>query len=155
MLHSICQPIWKTQQWSQDWKRPVFILILKKGNAKECWNYHTIALISHTSKVMLKFSKPGFISMWTVNFQIFKLDLEKAEEPGKKLPTSVGSLKKWESSKKTSTSAFLTMLKILTVWITVNCGKFFKKLDYRTAWLASWEICMQVRKEQLELDMEQ
>ena len=54
VLHSVCQQIWKTQQWPQDWKRSVFILIPKKGNAKECSNYHTIALISHTSKVMLK-----------------------------------------------------------------------------------------------------
>ena len=54
VLHSICQQIWKTQQWPQDWKRSVFILIHKKGNAKECSNYHTIALISHASKVMLK-----------------------------------------------------------------------------------------------------
>ena len=60
MLHSICQQIWKTQQWPQDWKRSVFLLIPKKGNAKECSNYCTIALTSHTSKVMLKFSKPGF-----------------------------------------------------------------------------------------------
>ena len=63
VLHSICQQIWKTQQWPQDWKRSVFILIPKKGNAKECSNYHTIALISHASKVMLKFSKLGFNSM--------------------------------------------------------------------------------------------
>ena len=54
VLHSICQQIWKTQQWPQDWKRSVFIPIPKKGNAKECSNYHTIALISHASKVMLK-----------------------------------------------------------------------------------------------------
>ena len=54
VLHSICQHIWKTQQWPQDWKRSLFILIPKKGNAKECSNYHTIALISHTSKVMFK-----------------------------------------------------------------------------------------------------
>ena len=60
VLHSICKQIWKTQQWPQDWKRSVFIPIPKKGNAKECPNYHTIALISHASKVMLKFSKPGF-----------------------------------------------------------------------------------------------
>jgi len=63
VLHSICQHIWKTQQWPQDWKRSVFIPIPKKGNAKECSNYLTIALISHTSKVMLKFSTPGFNSM--------------------------------------------------------------------------------------------
>ena len=54
VLHSVCQQIWKTQQWPQDWKRSVFIPIPKKGNAKECTNYRTIALISHTSKVMLK-----------------------------------------------------------------------------------------------------
>ena len=60
VLHSICQQIWKTQQWPQDWKRSVFIPILKKGNAKECLNYHTIALISHTSKVMLKILQARF-----------------------------------------------------------------------------------------------
>ena len=62
VLHSICQQIWKTQQWLQDWKKSVFIPIPKKGNAKKCSNYHTIALISHTSKVCSKFSKPGFNS---------------------------------------------------------------------------------------------
>ena len=74
-LHSICQQIWKTQQWSQDWKRSVFIPIPKKGNAKECSNYRTIALISHASKVMLKISKPVFSNTWTVNLQMFKLVL--------------------------------------------------------------------------------
>ena len=58
--HSICQQIWKTQQWPQDWKKSVFIPIPKKGNAKDCSNYHTVALTSNTSKVMLKFYKPGF-----------------------------------------------------------------------------------------------
>ena len=81
MLHSICQPIRKTQQWPQDWKRSVFIPIPKKDNVKECSNYCTIALISHASKVKLKILKPGFNSMWTENFQMFKLDLGKAEEP--------------------------------------------------------------------------
>ena len=131
------------------------IPIPKKGSAKECSNYCTNALISHTSKVMLKFSKPGFNSMWTMNVQIFKLDLEKAEEPEIKLPTSVGSSKKQESSRKTSTSALLTMPKPWTVWITINCGKFWKRWEYQTTWPASWKICMQVRKQQLELDMEQ
>ena len=79
VLHSICQQIWKTQQWPQDWKRSVFVPIPNKGNAKECSNYLTIALISHTSKKCSKFSMPGFNTMWTVNFQILKLDLEKAE----------------------------------------------------------------------------
>ena len=93
--------------------------------------------------------------MWTVNFQMFKLVLEKAEEPDIKLPTSAGSSKKQESSRKTSTSALLTMPKPLAVWVTINCGKFFKRWDYQTTWPASWEICMQVKKQQLELDMEQ
>ena len=93
--------------------------------------------------------------MWTVNFQMFKLDLEKAEEPEIKLPKSVVSQKKQESSRKTSISALLTMPKSLTVWITTNCGKFFKRLEYQTTLPASWEICMQLKKQQLELDMEQ
>ena len=90
-----------------------------------------------------------------MNFQIFKLVLEKAEEPEIKLPTSIRSLKKQESSKKTSTSALLIMPKPLTVYITTNCGKFFKRWEYQNTWPASWEICMQVKKQQLELDMEQ
>ena len=117
VLHSICQQIWKTQQGPQDWKRSVFIPIPKKGNDKECSNYCTIALISHASKVMLKIVQ-------TVNSLMFKLVLEKAEEPEIKLPTSSGSWKKQESSRKTSISALLTMPKPLTVWITIRCGKF-------------------------------
>jgi len=86
---------------------------------------------------------------------MFKLDLEKAEEPEIKLPTSIGSYKKQENSRKTSTSALLTRPKPLTVWITINCGKFFKNWEYQTTWPASWETCMQVKKQQLELDMEE
>ena len=81
VLPSIRQQIWKTQQWTQDWKRSFFIPIPKKGNAKECPNYCTIAFISHTSKVMLKILQPGFNNIWTVKFQMFKLVLEKTEEP--------------------------------------------------------------------------
>ena len=77
MMHSICQQIWKTQQWPQDWKRSVFIPIPKKGNAKECSNYHTVALISHASKVMLKILQ-DWLQQY-VNFQMFKLVLGKAE----------------------------------------------------------------------------
>ena len=115
VLHSIYQQIWKTQQWPQDWKSSVFIPIPKKGNAKECSNYHTIVLISHASKVILKFLQARLQQYITVNFQMFKLDLEKAEEQDIKLPISAGSLKKHESSRKTSTSALLTMPKPLTV----------------------------------------
>ena len=86
---------------------------------------------------------------------MYKLDLEKAEEPEIKLPTFVGSQKKQENSRKTSTSASLTTLKPLTVWITTNCGKFFKRWEYQIILPASWEIYMKVKKQQLELDMEQ
>ena len=153
MLHSICQQIWKTQQWPQDWKSSVFIPSPKKGNAKECSNYRKIALISHTSKCS-KFPKSGFNSMWIMNFQMFKLYLEELDEPKIKLPTSIGSSKK-QSSRKRSNSALLTVPKPLTVWITINCGKFWKRWEYQTIWPASWEISMQIRKQQLELDMEQ
>ena len=93
--------------------------------------------------------------MWTENFQMFKLDLEKAEGPEVKLPTSIGSLEKQESSRKTSTSASLTMLNSLTVWIRTNCGKFLKRWKYQTTLPGSWEICVQVKKQQLEPNMEQ
>ena len=93
--------------------------------------------------------------MWTVNFQMFKLDLGKAEELEIKLPTSVGSSKKQKNSPQTSTSALLTTPKPLTVWITTHCGKFLKRWKYKTTWPASWEICMQVKKQQLEPHMEQ
>ena len=91
MFHSICQRIWKTQQWPQGWQRSVFIPISKKGNAKECSNYHTIILISHASTVTFKILQARLQQYMTMNFQMFKLDLENAEEPEIKLPTSVGS----------------------------------------------------------------
>ena len=151
VLCSIVQQMWKIWQWPQDWKMSVFIPIPKKGNAKECSNYCTIELISHASKPMLKILQARLQQY----FQMFKLVLEKTEEPEIKLPTSAGSLKKQESSRKTSISAFLTMPKPLIVWITRNCGKFWKRWEYQTTWPASWEICMQIRKQQLELDIEQ
>ena len=89
--HSICQQIWRSQQWPQDWKRSVVIPIPKKGNAKECSNYRTIALISHAGKVMLKILQARLQQHVNRELPDFKLDLEKAEEPEIKLPTSVGS----------------------------------------------------------------
>jgi len=114
VLHSICQQIWKTRQWPQDWKRAVFIPIPKKGNAKECSNYHTIAFISHASKVMLKILQARLQQY--VNCELPHVQAGSgAEEPEIKLPTSTGSSKKQESSRKTSISALLTMPKPLTV----------------------------------------
>ena len=91
----------------------------KERQCKKCLNYHTIALISHANKVMLKILQVRLQNTWTVNFHMFKLVLEKAEEPEIKLPTSAGSLKKQESPRKTSTS-LLTMPQPLTVWLTTN-----------------------------------
>ena len=94
------------------------------------------------ARLYSKFFKLGFNSMWTKNFQMYKLDLEKVEEPEIKLPTSTGSAKKQENSRKTSISALLTMPKPLTVWITINCGKFWKRWEYPITWRASWETYM-------------
>ena len=104
---------------------------------------------------MLKILQARLQQYLNSELQMFKLDLEKAEEPEIKFPTSIESSEKQESSKKTSISALLTMPKPLTVWITINCGKFWKRWEYQTIWPASWEIYMQIRKQQLELDMEQ
>ena len=120
-------------------------------NAQSTTQLHS----SHTTKVMLKILQARLQQYVNCEFQMFKLVLEKAKEPGIKLPTSAGSSKKQESSRKTSISALLTMPKPLTVWITINCGKCWKRWEYQTTWPASWETYMQVRKQKLELDMEQ
>ena len=128
-LHSICQQIWKTQQWPQDWKRSVFIPIPKKGNAKECSNYHTVALISHASKVMLKILQVSLQQY--VNCELPDVQAGFRKGRGTRDSTSIGSSKKQESSRKTSTFAFMTMPKPLIVWITANCRKFLKRWEYQ------------------------
>ena len=125
----------------------------EKGNARECSNYRTIALISHASKVMLKILQARLQQYVNHELSDVQAGFKKAEGPEIKLPTSTGSWKKQERSRKTS--ALLTMPKLLTVWITINCGKFWKRWEYQTTWPPSWETCTQVRKQQLELDMEQ
>ena len=112
-----------------------------------------IAIISYASKVMLKILQARLQQYVNREFPDVQAGLEKADEPEIKLPTSVGSSKKRESSRKTSTSALLTMPK--TVWITPNCRKFLKRWIHQTTSPASWEIRMQVRKQQSELDVEQ
>ena len=155
MLHSKCQQIWKTQHWPQDWKRSVLIPIPKKGKAKECLNYHTISFISHASIVMLKILQARLQQYVNHELPDVQAGFKRAEKPEIKLPASTGSWKKEESSRKTSISALLTMPKPLTVWITINCGKFWKSWEYQSTWPAFWETYMQVRKQQLGLDMEQ
>ena len=124
MLHSVCQQIWKTQQWSQDWKRSVFIPIPKTGIAKECSNYCTTALISHASKVLIKILQARLHQYVNRELPAVQTGFKKAEGPEIKLPISAGSWKKEESSRKISISALFTMPKPLTVWITINCRKF-------------------------------
>ena len=111
---------WKIQQWSQDWKRSVFIPIPKKGNAKECSKYHEIALISHASKVLLKILQARLQQYVNHILPYVQAGFRKGRGTRDQIATR---WKKQESSKKTSTSALLTMPKPLTVWITRNCGK--------------------------------
>ena len=132
-----------------------FIPIPKKGSAKECSDYRATALISHTSKVILKILKARLQQYMNHELPDVKPGFRKDRGTRDQLPTSIGLSKKQEFSRKTSISALLTMPKPSTVWITTNCGKFWKRWEYQTTWPASWEICMQVRKQLLELDMEQ
>ena len=128
VLHSICQQIWKTQQWPQEWKRSVFIPIPKKGNAKECSNYHRIALSSHASKVMLKILQARLQQYMNCELPEVQAGFRKGRRTRDQISKIHWTIEKQESSRQTSTSALLTMPKPLTVWITTNCGKFFKKM---------------------------
>ena len=124
MLYSICQKIWKTQQWPQDWKRSVFIPIPKKDNAKECSNYRAIALISHTSKVMFKILQARFQQY--VNHEL--PDVQSGFRKDRGTRDQIANIswiieKARDFQKKTSNSALFTMPKPLTVWITINYGK--------------------------------
>ena len=133
MLHSICQPIWKTQQWPQDWKRSVFIPIPKKGNAKECSNYRTTALISHASKVMLKILQARLQQYVNRELPNVQASFRKGRGTRDQIDNICWIIEKArEFQKKTSISALLTMPKPLTLWITINCGKFFKRWEYQT-----------------------
>ena len=124
VLHSICQQIWKSQQWPQDWKRSVFILIPKKGNAKQCSNYRTIALISHTSKVMLKIFQARLQQYANHKLSDVQAGFRKGRGTRDQIANILQIIEKAREFQKTSTFVLLTMPKPLTVWITINCGKF-------------------------------
>ena len=131
-MHSISQQIWKTQQRPQDWKRSVFIPIPKKGNAKECLNYCTIALISHASKVMLKILQTGFQQSVNCELPDVQAGFRKGRRTRGQIANICWTMEKAREFQKSSISALLTMPKPLTVWITINCGKFFKRWKYQT-----------------------
>ena len=132
VLHSICQQIWKIQQWPRDWKRSVFIPIPKKGNSKECSNYHTIALISHASKVMLKILQAKLQQFMNYELPDVQAGFRKSRGTRDQIGNIRWIIKKQESSKKMSTSALLTIPKPLTVWIAIKCGKFLKRWEHQT-----------------------
>ena len=136
MLHSICQQIWETQQWSQDWKRSVFIRIPKKDNARECSDYRTIALISHASKVMLKI-QVRLQQYMNHELPYVQTGFRKRRGSKYKIATIRGIIEKQENSRETSTSALLTTPKPLTVWMTTDCGRFLKRWEYETTLPAS------------------
>ena len=132
VLYSICQQIWKTQQWPQDWKRSLSIPIPKKGNTKECSNYYAIALISHTSKVMLKILQARLQQYMNRELPEVQTVFRKGRGTRDQIANILWIIERQESSRKTSTSALLTTLEPLTVWITINCGKFLQRWEYQT-----------------------
>ena len=136
VLQSICQQIRKTQQWAQDWKMPVFIPIPKKGNAKECSNYFTIALTSHTTKVMLKILQVRLQQYVNRELPDVQAGFRKGRGTRDQIDNICWIIKKQESSIKTSSSLLLTMPKPLTVWITTSCGKFLKRWESQTTYLS-------------------
>ena len=120
------------QQWPQDCKRSAFIPIPKKGNAKECSNYQTIALISHASKVMLQILQARLQQYMNRELPDVQAGFRKGKGTRDQIANIGWIMEKQENSRKTSISALLTMPKPLTVWITINCGKFFKRWEYQT-----------------------
>ena len=156
MLHSIWQQIWKTQQWPQDWKRSVFIPISKKGNTKGCSNYHTIALISHASKVTLK-----ILQTTLQQYVDHKLsDVQAGFRKGKGTRDQIANIH-WiiEKARVPEKHLLLRYWLCQSLWLcgsqqTVENSEQYGN-EYQTTWPASWEICMQVRKQQLVVDMEQ
>ena len=137
-----------------DWKRSVFIPIPKKGKAEECSNYHTIALISHDTKVILKIVQIRLQQY--VNHEL--QDVQAGFRKGRGTRDQIGNIRwiveKAREFQKNIYFCFTNDAKSF-VWITTNCGKFWKRWEYQTTWPASWEISVQARKQQLELNMEQ
>ena len=124
VLHSICQQIWKTQQWPQDWKRSVLIPIPKKGNAKECSKYRTIALISHASKVMLKILQARLQQHVNHELPDVQAGFRKGRGTRDQMANIWWIMEKAREFQKNIYFCFINMPKPLTVWITINCGKF-------------------------------
>ena len=127
----------------------------KKGNAKECSNYHTASLISYASKVMLKILQASLQQYMNQELEDVQDGFRKDRGTRDQIINIHWIIEKAREFQKNIYFCFIATPKPVTVWITTNCGKFFKRWEYQTAWPASWEICIQVKKQQLEPDMEQ
>ena len=138
---------WKTQQRPQNWKKSVFILVSRKGNAKECSNCCTIALISHASKVMLKIFQAKLQQYVNQELTDVQAGFRKARGTRDQIVNICWIIKKAREFQKNVYFCFIDYAKAF-VWITADCGKFFKRWEYQTTWPASQEICMQVKKKQ-------
>ena len=134
VLHSICLQIWKTQQWPQNWKRSFFIPIPKKGNSREDSSYCTIALTSHASKVMLKILQLRLQECMNWEFPDVQDELRKGRVNRDKTSNICWIIKKAREFQKNIYFCFIDYTKPLAVWITTNCGKFFKRYEHQTPW---------------------
>ena len=155
VLHSICQQIWKTQQWPQDWKRSVFIPIPKKGNIKECSNYCTITLISHASKVILKILQARLQQYVSRELPVVQAGFRKGTGTRDQIINIRWIMEKAREFQKNINFCFIDYAKAFDCMDHYKLWKFWKRWEYQTTWPASSETYMQVRKHQLELDMEQ
>ena len=136
-------------------ERSVFLPIPKKGNAKECSNYRTIVLISHASKVMLKILQARLQQYMNWEFPDVQAVFRKGRGTRDQIANIWWMIEKAREFQKNIYFCFIDYANTLTVWITTNCGKFLKRWEYQTTLSASWEFCMQVKKLQLEPNMEQ
>ena len=132
VLHSIHQQIWKTQQWPRDWRRSVFIPIPKEGDAKECLNYHTIELISHSNKVMFKILQVRLQQCVNRELPDVQAGFRKGRGTRDQIVNIPWNMEKAREFQKNIYFCLLTMPEPLTMWITINCGKFFKRWEYQT-----------------------
>ena len=155
MLHSIRQQIWKIKQWPWGWKRSVFILIQKKGNAKECSNYRTIALISHASKVILKILQARLQQYVNRELPDVQAGFRKGTGTRDQIARIHWNIEKAREFQKNIYFCFIEYAKAFDCVDHNKLWKILKEMEYQTTWPLSWETYMQVRKQELELEMEQ
>ena len=132
VLHSTCQKIWKTQQWTQDWKRSVFIPIPKKGNAKEWSNYYTIALISQASKVMFKILQARLQKYMNHELPDVQDGFRKGRGTRSQIANIHWIINKASEFQESIYFCFIDYTEDFTVWITINCGQYLKRWEYQT-----------------------